>query len=215
MFTCRRGSKNWDFAGLRILSVAWHHEQAEPTCVRTIYCGSASTMRTILNFSYGSNLLSRRIVQRVPSARFVHAATLQGYVLQWHKVGQDGSGKCDIVKTSEPGACVFGVVYALAAGEKHRLDAAEGLGHGYDEKQVTLSVASGSTTAWTYCATAIDTSLRPYTWYKALVVAGAREHGLPSDYIDWLQQVPAVDDADAERARRHWAIAMPDARPMA
>ncbi len=171
-------------------------------------------MRTILNFSYGSNMFSRRIVQRVPSARFIHTATLHGYVLRWHKAGQDGSGKCDIVRTSEPGACVHGVVYELAAMEKHRLDAAEGLGHGYDEMQVSLGLASGSTTAWTYCATAIDASLLPYTWYKALVVAGAREHGLRGDYIEYLCQVPAADDADVERARLHWALAMPDARPV-
>lgn len=172
-------------------------------------------MSNILNFSYGSNMLSRRIGLRVPSAHFVHTATLAGYVLRWHKVGQDGSGKCDIVKTSAPGACVFGVVYELAADEKRRLDDAEGLGHGYDEKQVTLGLASGSTTAWTYCATAIDASLRPYSWYKALVVAGAQEHGLPGGYIDQLNQVPAFEDADIERAHLNWAIAMPDARPVA
>jgi len=167
-------------------------------------------MRTILNFSYGSNMLSGRIVQRVPSARSLHTATLQGYVLRWHKAGQDGSGKCDIVRTADPGACVHGVVYELAAIEKHRLDAAEGLGHGYDEMEVTLGLASDSAMAWTYCATAIDASLRPYTWYKALVVAGAREHDLPSDYIDRLHQVPAFEDSDADRARLHWAIAQSD-----
>ena len=160
-------------------------------------------MSTILNFSYGSNMLSRRIVLRVPSARFVHTATLQGYALRWHKAGQDGSGKCDIVRTSEPGACVHGVIYELDACEKHRLDAAEGLGRGYDEMQVTLGLASGSTQAWTYFATAIDASLLPYSWYKALVVAGAHEHGLPGDYVDRLQQVLAFDDPDADRGRMH------------
>ncbi len=169
-------------------------------------------MRTILNFSYGSNMLSRRIGLRVPSARFVHTATLAGYVLRWHKAGQDGSGKCDIVKTSAPGACVLGVVYELAADEKHLLDAAEGLGHGYDEMQVRLGLASGDTTAWTYYATAIDCSMRPYTWYKALVVAGAREHDLPGDYIEQLNQVSAFEDSDDERARSNWAIAMPGLR---
>jgi len=99
----------------------------------------------------------------------------------------------------------------LATGEKHRLDATECLGHGYDEMQVTLGIAPGSITAWTYCPTSIDASLRPYTWYKALVVAGAREHGLPSDYIARLQQIAAFDDSYADRARLNWAIAMPDA----
>lgn len=71
-------------------------------------------MSTLLNFSYGSNLLGKRMLQRVPSARVVQTARLDGYQLCWHKAGQDGSAKCDIVRTSVAGACVHGVVYALA-----------------------------------------------------------------------------------------------------
>jgi orotidine-5'-phosphate decarboxylase len=168
-----------------------------------------STMTTLLNFSYGSNMLSARITQRVPSARAIGTAVLTGHLLRWHKAGQDGSAKCDIVATGSTDDRVIGVVYTLSAGEKHLLDAAEGLGNGYDEKEVVLESASGAITAWTYHATAIDTTMLPFDWYKALVVCGATEHGLPDAYVRQLQAVPAVADGDAERAQRHWCLLPP------
>jgi gamma-glutamylcyclotransferase len=162
----------------------------------------------MLNFSYGSNLLCRRMTQRVPSARSVQTAVLRGYELRWHKMGQDGSAKCDIVPSASPDSLVHGVVYELAVAEKLLLDAAEGLGHGYEEMQVVLQAASGgSIEAWTYYATDKDAALQPFSWYKALVVAGALEHRLPTDYIDRLQAVPAVQDPDTRRADLHWVLA--------
>lgn len=168
-------------------------------------------MTTLLNFSYGSNMLCARITQRVPSARAIGTAVLPGHVLRWHKAGQDGSAKCDVVATGSTDDQVIGVVYTLSADEKHLLDAAEGLGNGYDEKEVILDSASGAITAWTYHATAIDATMLPFDWYKALVVCGAKEHGLPDAYVRRLQAVPAMADGDAERAQRHWALLPADA----
>jgi hypothetical protein len=54
-----------------------------------------------------------------------------------------------------------------------------------------------------YAATKTDSSLKPYTWYKAFVVAGAKEHKLPSDYIKQLEAVEAIQDPDRERDRRN------------
>jgi gamma-glutamylcyclotransferase len=45
----------------------------------------------------------------------------------------------------------------------------------------------------------------PYDWYKALVIAGAREHGLPADYIAALAAAPAKPDPDKIRAARNLA----------
>ncbi|MDH5338704.1 MAG: gamma-glutamylcyclotransferase [Rubrivivax sp.] len=164
-------------------------------------------MSVIVNFSYGSNMLARRIAQRVPSARPVQRAVLQGYELRWHKVGQDGSGKCDIVRSERPGSVVHGVLYQFARDEKHLLDAAEGLGRGYDERQVSVEGDSGIVHAWAYVATATDPQRLPFNWYRALVVAGAMEHGLPAPYVQSLRATPAVDDADVGRARLHFALA--------
>ncbi len=163
-------------------------------------------MQTVLNFSYGSNMLSKRIQQRVPSARVVRPAVLHGYGLRWHKAGQDGSAKCDIVQTGAPMDRVHGVVYELLVAEKHLLDAAEGLGKGYEEMQVVVKHAQGDILAWTYYATHLDPALIPFDWYKALVVAGALEHGLPAAYVDGLRTVPATADPDDSRASRHWVL---------
>jgi hypothetical protein len=169
-------------------------------------------MSTVLNFAYGSNMLWRRIAERVPSARPVERAVLHGYALHWHKVGRDGSAKCDIVRSQLPGAAVHGVVYELSAAHKHLLDEAEGLGRGYDEQEVRVERPSAVVSAWTYVATSKDPSLLPFSWYKALVIAGAREHGLPVGYVQGLLSVPATEDPDAARSSLHWALANGDRR---
>jgi gamma-glutamylcyclotransferase len=48
---------------------------------------------TIVNFAYGSNMLTRRLRERAPSARTVGTGVLHGHTLRWHKVGQDSSGQ--------------------------------------------------------------------------------------------------------------------------
>lgn len=156
---------------------------------------------TFLYFAYGSNMLSVRIKapERCPSARALGIAELSGHELRWHKTSKDGSGKCDIVATSATGASVFGVLYEIAGPEKTALDRAEGLGAGYEEIEVEILCAGGEVTAKAYRATDADSSLCPYTWYRALVIAGAKEHGFPADYIARLEVVPADQDCDQKR----------------
>ena len=59
------------------------------------------------------------------------------------------------------------------------------------------------TGAYTYVAdqSAVDEAVRAYSWYKELVVKGAREHPLPDEYIAQLESVDAEADHDAERER--------------
>lgn len=54
-----------------------------------------------------------------------------------------------------------------------------------------------------YYATSKDASLKPYHWYKALVVAGAVEHGLPFPYVEWLRTIESVQDQDPARRIEH------------
>jgi len=159
---------------------------------------------TFLNFSYGSNMATRRLRARTPSARAVGVAELAAHELRWHKRGRDGSGKCDVVPAA---ATVWGVVFEIALAEKPLLDAAEGLHAGYAEREVGLVVAGrGPVRARLYHATDVDSSLLPYDWYKALVVAGAREHGLPQPYVRALDAVAARPDPDARRAAVHRSL---------
>jgi len=160
----------------------------------------------MLYFAYGSNMSSRRLRGRVPSAKAIRIGYIQGYRLTFDKVSADGSGKCDAEETGNPQDRIFGVIYEIPAEEKGALDEAEGLGHGYEERTVTVFTDSGEQAAVTYYATNKDKQLRPYGWYKAHVLAGAREHGLPKDYIAKIEQVEVLDDPDKERVERELAI---------
>ena len=83
----------------------------------------------------------------------------------------------------------------------------EGLGVGYAEKRVRLAAADGAVLdAFLYCATRIDAALAPFAWYQAHVLAGARQHGLPADYVRAIEAVTVIDDPDPARARRELAI---------
>lgn len=157
-------------------------------------------------FAYGSNMLTRRLRKRCPSAIAIGRAILMGYAIRWHKRSTDGSGKCDVVQTADKGAVAHGVVFRIDAADKPALDQAEGLGHGYDDALVTVTCNGKPLVALMYRATDVVPSLAPYSWYKAMVIAGAREHGLPDAYIRSLESAAASNDPDKARHARNMTI---------
>lgn len=159
---------------------------------------------TLHIFSYGSNLLLARLRARVPSARFVARGALTGHALRWHKLGGDGSGKCDAFQTDDPEDCLWGGVFEIDKAHKPLLNAAEGLGVGYDEKFADIDCLATDgdpfvLRASLYVALKTDPAAIPYSWYKAFVVAGAHECGLPSEHIQGLTAMHSAQDADTER----------------
>ncbi len=171
-----------------------------------------TTPTDFLYFAYGSNLLSRRLLARTPSATALGVGALKGHELRWHMASTDGSGKCDVVPSAHDTAQVYGVVYRIQHVDKPVLDAAESLGVGYQEQLVTVHMPTGPLQAWLYVALRRDPAVVPYDWYHALVLSGAQEHGLPPGYIQTLHNVPTQPDADADRAQRHFSLTRPDQR---
>ena len=157
-------------------------------------------MDELYYFAYGSNMSSRRLRRRVPSARPIEAARLSGHRLAWHKKGGDGSGKCDI-PVAEGDEVVYGVLYSMDWAHKPVLDGFEGLGRGYGTKQVDLWLPNRGdvVTAMTYYALIVDVTYVPYDWYRDHVLIGAREHGLPEHYVRMIENVPAFEDRDKTR----------------
>jgi len=135
------------------------------------------------------------------SCALVTAAVLKEHTLKFHKKSKDGSGKCNAYYTGSKQDEVIGVVFDIHCKEKPNLDGAEGICRGYHEKRIYLESADGIIEAFMYEADswAIDDFMRPYTWYKDFVVQGAREHGLPEDYIRQIEAVPADQDLDESR----------------
>lgn len=161
-----------------------------------------------LNYlAYGSNLHPLRLRERVPSARPSGVVTLSGYSLRFHKRGADASGKCDLV-CGDPAAKAFGALYRIDAAEKHLLDRVEGVGNGYELVKLHCVLEGVSVDAFGYAATQshIQHDLRPYHWYKELVLAGARCHGLPAAYLARIETVNSIDDPDAARDQIHQAL---------
>lgn len=160
----------------------------------------------LLYFAYGSNLLPERLRERVASARVVGTGRIGGRVLRFHKLGGDGSGKCDCHATGDPRDRICGVVYEMDEFEKPGLDAAEG--PGYAEIEVAVRLLSSNVTAYTYTArdTHIAPGIPPFHWYKALVLSGARYHRFDEVALRRIGAVIAVPDPDPERAARHWSL---------
>jgi len=147
-----------------------------------------------------------RLVKRVPSARALGRALLRRHMLRFHKIGKDGSAKCDAHAVATDNG-VWGVVFDMSPRHKGLLDRAEDLGVGYLEKKVRLLSPTGETLhAVTYYAIRTDASLRPFHWYKEHVLRGAREHALPPDYIARIEAVPSLDDPEPGRQEAELSI---------
>jgi gamma-glutamylcyclotransferase len=160
---------------------------------------------TFMYFAYGSNMLTERLraADRCPTASPVGVGSVRGFTLQFCKRSEDGSGKATIVRSERAAARVIGVVFEIDEGEKWNLDKAEGVGRGYDVlDNVTVQLESGhEVLARTYIGTQLDQTLRPYDWYRALVIAGAMQHGLPSNWIATLEATEIIRDLDPGRRR--------------
>jgi gamma-glutamylcyclotransferase len=159
-------------------------------------------------FAYGSNLPFLRMLERSSKdLKLLDKFAWTDRRLAFAKKSHDGSGKCTVLAASDKDV-VWGVIYQLTREDKLKLDRHE---VGYHEASLRVSLNGVQTPAFTYIADPklIDQSLRPYQWYKRYVVAGAREHGFPSEYIDAIDRVESMHDPDAARHAHHEACLVP------
>lgn len=150
-------------------------------------------------FSYGPNMLTARMRERVPSCKPMGIATLPDHALRFHKRSKDKSGKCNAFAMGN-GSSVIGVLFSFDLAERAKLDEAEGVGGGFENKMVTIINDKGRRQkVLTYTARPefIDDSLKPYGWYKDIVLAGCKEHCLPPEYIaESVGSVETIEDTD-------------------
>lgn len=134
-----------------------------------------------------------------------------GRVLRFHKCSIDGSGKCDIRASPNTADAVYGVVYEIPENEIAQLRDAEGVGKGYHEESVSVVLVDGGVLqakAFVADETYLNPQLKPYTWYKGLVVAGAEQNGLTSDYVAAIRAAPAERDREINRRGKREAEAV-------
>lgn len=157
-------------------------------------------------FAYGSNMCSGRFREyKVTVEGKGRAALLEGYRLRFNKKSKkDGSGKANV----EPhaGSQTWGVLYTISDNELQLLDGGE---IGYNRVRMPVQFNGAATDAWVYIASRPENepSLKPYSWYKRFLVEGAREHGIPAEYLAGLEQIDALEDKNKGRGRQQRAIA--------
>lgn len=153
-------------------------------------------------FAYGSNLLDARLVARTPSARFITTATLAEHRLAFHKAGSDDSAKCDAFFTGNSDDITYGALYQLDPADKIVLDRIEGVGCGYELKDVTVLTDDGPLEAFTYVTQAEyrNPHQLPFDWYHRFVLLGAQQRGFPDEIVAAIKAVPSKPDPDRERA---------------
>jgi len=167
----------------------------------------------LLYFAYGSNMLRGRLERRLQGLERVCTAYLPGYRLRSDKMSDDGSNKANIESFKD--GEVWGVLWAVPIKERRGLDRAEGCfperrkSH-YQPHDVTVFDENGrSRRAMTYIACEgrrSEKDLPMYTWYHRFLALGAKENGLPGEYLEVIERLPRIRDLDEERHDRNMAI---------
>jgi cation transport regulator ChaC len=151
--------------------------------------------RLVWYFAYGSNLdpdtfLGRRRM-RPAEAR---PGCLHGYRLVFDlAVGRGERAVANL--SAEAGARVHGVAYAISRGQAWWLDRTEGVPRSYRRVGVRLRADDGAELdGFTYVSERRTPGRKPSARYMGLLVRGARHHGLPAEYVDWLRAVELAHD---------------------
>jgi hypothetical protein len=115
---------------------------------------------------------------------------LEGKKLAFNKRSVDSSGKANLVDS--PGDITWGVLYEI---DHQSLDVLDEIETGYERVSVQVhKVENAAVTVVTYISDRLTNDPVPFEWYKELVLSGAREHDLPSEYLAYLEQFPCRPD---------------------
>ena len=140
-------------------------------------------------FGYGSNM-SRAIFceRRGMRPLAIRWGWLEGYRLSFDL--PIGPGERAVANVQpQAGARTCGVLYLLDPGELDRLDRSEGVPRGF-YRRIPIDVAVGGeerVAAFTYQSSWTVAGRKPSARYLRLLVEGARDHGLPVEYVTFLE----------------------------
>src|SRR5579863_9348025 len=154
--------------------------------------------------AYGSNM-NRGIFESRRGMRPIHAqpALLENYRLRFNLA--IGPGERAVANLeSQAGARIWGVLYLITVEQSEHLDRTEGVPRGaYRRTPVSAIVDGGEQiAAFTYQSVRISAGRKPSPRYLRLLIEGAVEHGLPSDYLHYLRNFElAVDERVSEPER--------------
>jgi gamma-glutamylcyclotransferase (GGCT)/AIG2-like uncharacterized protein YtfP len=146
-------------------------------------------------FAYGANMDANAMRQRAPNSRVLGRARLAR-----HKFFIMKSGFASV--KHDPHASVHGVLYDLALSDVPALDRYEEVGRRLYAKVVQPVLREGASPARAliYIGASTDEG-KPAAGYLAAILAGAKDNGLPSDYIAFLASFGGAETGQGARWR--------------
>lgn len=133
-----------------------------------------------LYFAYGSNLCVQQMSRRCPDATDPRPATLADH--DW-LINERGVAT---VERSD-GAVVHGVLWRLSDHDLAVLDSAEGVPVRYRRDLLEVHTDDGPGPAWVYIDPRVEPG-PPRPGYLERIIDGARHHGLPQRWVDFLHR---------------------------
>jgi gamma-glutamylcyclotransferase (GGCT)/AIG2-like uncharacterized protein YtfP len=145
-------------------------------------------------FVYASLLSQCEVDKHCATARFESLAWLADRRVAFTKPARRWGGhSADVI--AAPGERVWGVIYAVGEHDLDALDAREGVPDHYRRIAVEVITAGAGERTTTWMFEAADAMRRaeaaPSADYLAAIISGARERGLPADYISALEAAAA------------------------
>jgi len=163
--------------------------------------GTEAEKDTFLYFAYGSNLWTKRIHENNRTARMVAVGKLEGHRLDFGHWTQRWRGASANI-LAEEGSHVYGVLWELNQCDQASLDKQEGVLDNIYQR-VELIVETVSEGKKVNCMAyrirdetrqksiaAHGEKLIPSLRYKNVIIQGAKEHGLPEEYVKFLEAIP-------------------------
>ena len=164
-------------------------------------------VKSVWYFAYGSNMQTATFCGR-RGITFTRAAAarLCGWrlVLDKPPLLPIGESYANIVPDAH--SDVLGVAYEVESDALDSIDLSEGVLIGnYERRTVPVLPLVGEGApfdAFTLVSDRGDASLRPSLRYMALLIEGALEHGLPTEYVDFLRGISACEESRVATAMR-------------
>ena len=147
-------------------------------------------------FAYGSNLDPDTFVGR----RRMRPVSAICVCAHGHRLVFDlpvGPGERAVANLGpDPGFATWGVAYEITSEQAVWLDRTEGVPRAYTRVALDVTAEDGSVVeAFSYGSSRGIDGRKPSPRYMGIILAGARHHGLPAHWIEWLESLElAVDE---------------------
>ncbi len=139
-------------------------------------------------FAYGSNLLVDQKEERTGRIRKAIKCNLPGYKFVFNKRGSRGGIYANILR--DDNEKVWGVIYLCKPEAIKKMDKCEGGGYHHINVEV-IKDDGEKVSAMTYEAGSeyIVSDGKPSKEYLKKIIKGAKNHGLPEDYIQYIEKI--------------------------